>query len=72
MASSFAMRKNGIIIYAILGWKNYENMLCGLGKYKVTGTSCLEIIKLQDVDLKILEKVVKQTWVDMKKKYLVK
>ena len=42
-----------------------------LGKFK-TGSSCLYINKLEDIDLEVLKKLVKVSVQDMQKKYVCK
>ncbi len=50
----FSPRKANFSIY-LMNLKIHEDSLKKLGKYK-TGTGCLYINKLEDVDLKVLEK----------------
>jgi hypothetical protein len=71
-ATAFAVRSNGIVIYTMMGHKSYPGFLKDLGKYKDAGKSCLQIKKIEDINLKVLEKLIKQSLVDLKKKYTVK
>lgn len=66
--TGFSPRKQNLTIYIMLGFKKYEGLLKRLGKYK-TSVSCLYINKLEDVDVKVLEKLIKQSYEDMLKKY---
>ena len=70
-ASAFALRKGNITVYVMSGAKNYSKILEKLGKYKISGGSCVYIKKLEDIDLKILEKLIKLGLEDLKKKYKV-
>lgn len=54
----FSPRKAAITLYVGLSEKMHDNTLKKLGTYK-TGVGCLYIKKLEDVDTKILEKIVK-------------
>ena len=69
MATGFAMRKNAITIYIMSGVKNYPKLLESLGKYKLSGGSCVYIKNLEDIKLNSLEKLIKAGFVDLQKKY---
>ena len=60
MLTGFSPRKQNLTLYIMPGFDNYDSLLAKLGKYK-TGKSCLYINKLEDVDLSVLEKLVKQS-----------
>jgi hypothetical protein len=66
--TGFSPRKQSLTLYFMLGFDNYAELLGNLGKYK-TSKSCLYINKLADIDMRILEKLVKKSFEDMKKKY---
>ncbi|HSU29379.1 MAG TPA: DUF1801 domain-containing protein [Chitinophagaceae bacterium] len=53
----FSPRKANFSLHLVLDIKQYSDTLSKLGKHK-TGMGCLYINKLEDVDLKILEKLV--------------
>jgi hypothetical protein len=72
LASGFAVRANGLMIYTFIGHAKYPELLKNLGKFKSSGKSCLAIKKLSDVNLKVLEQLIKVSLVDLKKKYEVK
>jgi hypothetical protein len=55
----FSPRKANITLYVMSGMKNTE-LLKKLGKHK-TGGGCLYINKLADIDMKVLEKLIKFT-----------
>jgi saccharopine dehydrogenase-like NADP-dependent oxidoreductase len=71
MATSFAIRKAGIMIYITMGCEKYIDLIKVLGKCKITGKSCLNIKDLKNVDLKVLEKLVKLSLEDLNKKYKI-
>jgi hypothetical protein len=53
----FSPRKANISLHLVLDIKKYAGELKKLGKHK-TGVGCLYINKLNEVDLKILEKLI--------------
>jgi hypothetical protein len=56
--TGFSPRKQNLTLYIMAGFSEYDELLQRLGKHK-TGVSCLYINKLEDVDLKILKKLVR-------------
>ena len=58
--TGFAPRKQNLTLYIMSGFDNYDQLLSQLGKHK-TGKSCLYINKLDDVDLDVLQELVKQS-----------
>ena len=52
----------------MLGFADYSDILKKLGKHK-TSVGCLYINKLSDVNIVILEKLIKKSFLLMKKKY---
>lgn len=69
--TGFSPRKQALTVYIITGFSAYDDLLAKLGKHK-TGRSCLYINKLEDVDLKVLEILIRKSIAYMKKKYDVK
>lgn len=67
--SGFSPRKQNLTIYMIHGIAAYGDLLKKLGKYKMSGGSCLYINKLADIDTKVLKELVSQSFKEMKKKY---
>ena len=53
----FSPRKANISLHLVLDIKKYATELKKLGKHK-TGVGCLYINKLDDVDVKVLEKLI--------------
>lgn len=66
--AGFSPRKQALTIYLVPDSLKYEPLMKKLGKYK-TGKSCLYIKKLDDVDLKVLEKLIERSYKYMKGKY---
>lgn len=63
----FSPRKQNITLY-VKAAAGEDDLFEKLGKHK-TGKGCLYIKKLEDIDLKILEKIIKGTIEYLKKKY---
>lgn len=66
MATGFSPRKQNLTVYIIPGFDRYESLMQKVGTY-TTGSSCLYLKKLEDVDLAVLEKLVKESVRDIKK-----
>lgn len=64
----FSPRKQNLTLYIVHGFDDYQDLLKDLGKHK-TSVGCLYISKLADVNLSVLEKLVKKAYVDMETKY---
>lgn len=64
----FSPRKQNLTLYIMPGFGNYSALLKKLGKHK-TSVGCLYIKRLTDVDMVVLEKLLKQAFVAMKKQY---
>lgn len=58
--TGFAPRKQNLTLYIMPGFERYDELMASLGKYK-TGKSCLYINKLEDVNLDVLEELIKQS-----------
>jgi hypothetical protein len=71
MATGFALRKNAITVYIMSGVQAHQELLKNLGKYKISGGSCVYIKKLEDINLEILEKLIDAGLTDLKKKWKV-
>lgn len=70
MATGFSPRKSGPTIYIMPGYQDYSALLEKLGRHKL-GKSCLYLKRLEDVDLGILTKLIKQGLKDLKKTHRV-
>ncbi len=66
--TGFSPRKENISIYIIPGFEKHERLMKKLGKHK-TGKSCLYIKKLDDINLKLLETLIRDSVEQMKKRY---
>ena len=55
--TGFSNRKDSITIYSMYGFVSQPELMRKLGKVK-TGTGCLYIKKISDIDLDILEEVL--------------
>lgn len=66
--TGFSPRKQNLTIYILPGFKRYSELMKKLGKHK-TGSSCLYINKLEDVDLKVLIQLITESVKYMKKTY---
>ncbi len=66
----FSPRKQNLTLYLMGCYvypddKQYQELFSKLGKYK-QGKSCLYINKLEDVDMELLEELVRKSYHDMK------
>ena len=66
--TSFAPRKANLVVYIMPGFKIAPTLMAKLGKYK-TGSSCLYINKLQDIDTTILARLITKSVDIMRKRY---
>ncbi|MEX0930900.1 MAG: DUF1801 domain-containing protein [Candidatus Paceibacterota bacterium] len=66
LATGFSPRKNALTIYIMPGYNDYNKLLKKLGPHKL-GKSCLYIKRLADIDIKILETLIKTGLKDLKK-----
>ena len=70
-ATGFSPRKQALTIYIMPGYQNYEALLKKLGPHS-KGASCLYIKHLKDIDLKVLEELIKRGLADLKKTHAVR
>jgi hypothetical protein len=68
MAIGVSSRKAEISVYLMTGFAAAADDLAKLGKHKM-GKSCLNIKRVSDVDLKVLEKLLKQSLAATKSQY---
>lgn len=64
----FSPRKQNLTLYLMSGFGEHKELLSKLGKYKTSAGSCLYINKLADVDMKVLETLIKKAYLEAKKK----
>ncbi len=60
MRTGFSPRKGALTLYLMSGFKPLADLMEKLGKY-TTGSSCLYLKRLSDVDLKVLEQAVRRS-----------
>jgi len=58
--TGFSPRKQNLTLYTIGGFHQFEDLMKQLGKHS-TGKGCLYINKLEDVDKKVLKKLITQS-----------
>ena len=68
MRTGFSARKTSLVVYIMPGYTDFSAILARLGKHKL-GKSCLYINKLADVDLDVLEELIRAGLADMAEKY---
>lgn len=66
--AAFSPRKQNLTLYVISGFNDYSDLLANLGKHK-TSVGCLYINKLANVDITVVEKLVKDSYESAKKQY---
>jgi hypothetical protein len=66
--AAFSPRKAAMSIYIMAGFTEHEDLMKKLGKCKA-GKSCLKIKKLADVDLDVLQELVRKSVKFMQDKY---
>ena len=68
MISGFAPRKQALTLYIMGGFERHEELLAKLGKHR-TGSSCLYINKLADVDLDVLREIISESVAHMRREH---
>ncbi len=66
--TGFSPRKQNLTIYITAGFQEYDEIMKNLGKYS-TGSSCLYVKKLSDIDIEKLKTLVEKSVAYMKKRY---
>ena len=66
--TGFSPRKQNLTLYMMHGFDSHTELLAKLGKHK-TSKGCLYISKLADVDMQVLEQLIEQTYLDMKREH---
>ena len=64
----FAPRKQNLVLYIMPGFSSHAALLSRLGKFR-TGKSCLYVNRLDDVDLSVLEELVRESVAEMRRRY---
>lgn len=68
MECGYSPRAQSLSIYIIPGFSQFKPLLAKLGKHK-TGRSCLYIKRLADVDMGVLETLIRQSVLAVRKKH---
>lgn len=66
--TGFAPRKSALTIYIMPGFKKFQPLMKKLGKHK-TSVSCLYVKKLADLDLNVLEQLIRSSLQTMNELY---
>lgn len=64
----FASRKADLTIYLVPGFTGVEALLAKLGKHRMS-KACLYVKRLSDIDLGVLEKLLKASAAEVKRRY---
>jgi hypothetical protein len=64
LATGFSPRKSSLSVYIMPGYADFGPILARLGKHKI-GKSCLTINKLADIDLDVLEQLIRAGLADL-------
>ena len=70
LATGFSPRKTNLSIYIMPGYQDYTSILDRLGKHK-HGKACLYVNKLADIDMSVLEELIRAGLKDLRNKYPV-
>ncbi len=70
LVTGFSPRKSYTSLYIMPGYRDLSDQLARLGKHKA-GKACININKLADVDLAVVEEIVSQGVTHMKAQYPV-
>jgi len=70
-ATGFSPRKANLSLYIMPGYQDFGDLLSRLGKHK-TGAACLYINKLADIDLDVLEQIVRAGLAELDARWPVK
>ncbi|MCG8469904.1 MAG: DUF1801 domain-containing protein [Gemmatimonadetes bacterium] len=61
LAAGFSPRKQALTLYIMSGFSRHDELMARLGTY-TTGKSCLYVKKLEDVDMTVLEELVRASF----------
>lgn len=67
--AAYSPRKQNLTLYIMPGASDYSDLLSTLGKHK-TSKACLYINKLSDVNLTILEEIIRRSYEDARRTLL--
>lgn len=66
--TGFSPRAQNLTVYIMPGFEPFPTLMQKLGKYK-TGKSCLYVKKLEDIDISVLEELIKKSVEYMEKRF---
>jgi hypothetical protein len=66
--TGFSPRAAALTLYVMTGFEGEAALMQRLGKYR-TGKSCLYVKRLADVDIKVLEDLLRRSVADLRQKY---
>ncbi|MDX1478569.1 MAG: DUF1801 domain-containing protein [Saprospiraceae bacterium] len=58
--AGFSPRKTSLTLYIMSGFKRHDELMARLGKH-TTGKSCLYIKRLSDIDMSVLEELIRES-----------
>ncbi len=67
-ATGFAARKGDISVYLVAEGPSQQELLSRLGKHKM-GKACLSFKRLAEVDLKVLEQLVSESYAEVHRRH---
>ena len=71
MATGFSPRKAELSLYVLMGYEKYGPTMSRLGKHR-TGKACLYVRHLQDIDMGVLDELIRIGLADLAKHWPVK
>lgn len=69
MLAGFSPRKRELSVYMMAGFKGADEILARLGRHKTSSGGCLYIRRLADVDLDVLEELVRDSVERLRRAY---
>ncbi|ROU03518.1 DUF1801 domain-containing protein [Histidinibacterium lentulum] len=70
LATGFSPRKAALSIYVMPGYARMDDLLARLGKHRM-GKACLHVTKLSDIDMDVLEAILRRGLEDLAARYPV-
>lgn len=64
----FSPRKANLVLYIMPGFAGYTELLAQLGPHR-TGSSCLYLNRLAQLDVGVLRELIAAAWADMARRY---
>lgn len=68
MLTGFSPRKQSLTLYLMSGYEKMDQLLKKVGKHK-TSVSCLYVKRLSDIDMEVLEEMIRTSIEIIKKRY---